>query len=1106
MFPSSSSGLGPTRTSASRPSSALSQRPTSAQSQRPLSSLSLSRPLSRVSAHSRQAKSKLIPLCHKLVKDLGVSEGEIQNAVDFTLRSLETTTAMKSAASVDMDVVVKRVNGHIQKAKIQSFDKMAEALESCLRRVKEEAVKVADLDNDIKTSKLPDHLQLLLQLSHAPSPSSLAYADSYLENIRNPPQAPKLLTWETILAEEPFEGEHWKGVYGLPPGSVKRDPDDSDGSSSLESSLEMSPLHSELDLRRRDSTSSEDSPPVAEKVQEPSRRMAPYTFAHRTAYENLKHSQYWRPEWRGDADVERPFNLGDPSTLGPAYERLLAKQSGAQGLEVLQRQKYIYEEHAVREVLFCLQGRRNIMFSWVNNAFKTTDTTPRLLHLTLGSQQSILSSFANMATTLQFLRSFSASVFTQSQSNIASRCAILRGAAGEDSDTRSRFRTTRTLEAFAAGVDVHVRRFDSWCSAKEQEICYAKGGILIPPNSKPIVISLLSLEKSMQDMFEDTFSVILSIIQSLCTLDGTLSISSYWPLSMRPTWKTTTSLLDRILEATKVHGGQRGNIVTASHLMDLFVKAAEPVWKMVRKWLEQGMGVGFGDELEQEFFIERNDLGMGDVRASLMDSEFWAEGYTLRQGGFDFSAANDPLDGEEAEGKVSVPIFMESVAEMILASGKAKGLLRAMDKSCGSPEKPWQALQDLVGESSPRSVLLDFASVDWLGQKVEEQLKPYCQLSDERLASVIVQECGLLEHLKAIEDLFLMRRGDCVSHFLDIVFAKMDTQNFSWADFHFLNTAFRDVVSSNRSEWINSSFVRLSYSPNTLHSPHSIVRTVKALDGLRLEYAVPFPLHYIFTPVAMKKYSDLFVYLTKLRRAKSVLERILLKGESGRMGEEVKIFYAMRGRLSWFINTLLHFLTTHVIDVEVSRFHKAMAGVRSIDEMINLHNLHLDNLSAQCLLDNTMSSLHQTVMSILDMALWFSRIFYRFRGDATMTHEISSVSRTSFTIKSHRSKRRRKQSRNSIGLTPDTWVQDEESSDSEDDADVGNFSTSEYSTYLEDADESPELTPRRIERLSKELDSFVKAVRKGVEKIAGGTGYAAPAFNILAFQLEDWDI
>jgi gamma-tubulin complex component 5 len=137
----------------------------------------------------------------------------------------------------------------------------------------------------------------------------------------------------------------------------------------------------------------------------------------------------------------------------------------------------------------------------------------------------------------------------------------------------------------------------------------------------------------------------------------------------------------------------------------------------------------------------------------------------------------------------------------------------------------------------------------------------------------------------------------------------MDSQQ-SWSDFHFLNTAFRDVVEASTNvgakEWVQASLVRLSYR-GSKDKDKTIHRTVKAIDGLLVEYAVPFPLTYIFQPVTVRVYAEIFAFLLQVRRAKSVLERVLVRGEARAktLRPELKVFYAMRSRLSWFIKSVI---------------------------------------------------------------------------------------------------------------------------------------------------------------------------------------------------------
>ena len=132
----------------------------------------------------------------------------------------------------------------------------------------------------------------------------------------------------------------------------------------------------------------------------------------------------------------------------------------------------------------------------------------------------------------------------------------------------------------------------------------------------------------------------------------------------------------------------------------------------------------------------------------------------------------------------------------------------------------------------------------------------------------------------------------------------MDT-TLPWDDFHFLNSSFADVVASAAYKWIDASLVRFAHHGRDRNRAASIGRTVRAIEGLVVQYAVPFPLTYIFGPKALQTYSALFVFSLQIRRAKTALERILVRDAASlRLPQgsvELKMFYAMRGRLSWFV-------------------------------------------------------------------------------------------------------------------------------------------------------------------------------------------------------------
>lgn len=166
------------------------------------------------------------------------------------------------------------------------------------------------------------HAQMLM--SQPPSGVTHAFSDVYLDKIHNPAKENAPLTWKEILAEDPFEGQHWEGAYGFAPGSIIETWESrSDGTDSL-STME----DSESADDDQESPIEPETHPHPPEIHLPlvslteATRLRDNKYAYRQVVEDLKAKQYWRPEWHTDAFVGRPFDLGDASTLGPSSRRL----------------------------------------------------------------------------------------------------------------------------------------------------------------------------------------------------------------------------------------------------------------------------------------------------------------------------------------------------------------------------------------------------------------------------------------------------------------------------------------------------------------------------------------------------------------------------------------------------------------------------------------------------------------------------------------------------------------------------------------------------------------------------------------------------------------
>jgi gamma-tubulin complex component 5 len=131
------------------------------------------------------------------------------------------------------------------------------------------------------------------------------------------------------------------------------------------------------------------------------------------------------------------------------------------------------------------------------------------------------------------------------------------------------------------------------------------------------------------------------------------------------------------------------------------------------------------------------------------------------------------------------------------------------------------------------------------------------------------------------------------------------------------------------------------------------------------------------------------------------------------------------------------------------------------------------------------------------MSLQFADSFASLIGEV-----LHDTSRSHFSAHRHRSRRARKMKKNTIGfdLAP-REISDSESNSEVDEGDAPETSFSMSVSISLSSDNFFE----QLDKMSRELDTLVKFLRRGVEGLAGDASEAASAFGILAFMLEDWD-
>lgn len=191
----------------------------------------------------------------------------------------------------------------------------------------------------------------------------------------------------------------------------------------------------------------------------------------------------------------------------------------------------------------------------------------------------------------------------------------------------------------------------------------------------------------------------------------------------------------QLLETIYAMYTSTSNSAHKQHLLDVFSSTAEPMWNDLSKWVNEGMplpsafsadvdhiGSNMDDDeesLDLDFFIRRDE----DV--SWTDEDFWENGYVIGNEGW--------------------PEWMGDTQDMILEAGKAKGLLRGLlgrvDRPRTGPSLKSPFEERMSDSTQPADIPL----------VLRDHLLPTCQITIFQLRRVLEEDCGLEQHLDAIE-------------------------------------------------------------------------------------------------------------------------------------------------------------------------------------------------------------------------------------------------------------------------------------------------------------------------------------------------------------------
>ncbi|XP_050363189.1 uncharacterized protein LOC126782071 isoform X2 [Argentina anserina] len=307
---------------------------------------------------------------------------------------------------------------------------------------------------------------------------------------------------------------------------------------------------------------------------------------------------------------------------------------------------------------------------------------------------------------------------------------------------------------------------------------------------------------------------------------------------------------------------------------------------------------------------------------------------------------------------------------------------------------PW--IQYFEPRSTPLPVII-----------VQECLTAYIQKQVDcigrHVLSKLMNDWKLMDELAVLRAIYLLGSGDLLQHFLTVIFNKLD-KGETWDDDFELNTILQEsirnsadgvllsvpdslVVSLSKTQDVNSNEQpSMASLPSTPRKSRANSFGMDGLDLLQFTYKVSWPLELIANADAIKKYNQVMGFLLKVKRAKFVLDkarRWMWKGR-GRAANSYKHHWLVEQKLLHFVDAFHQYVMDRVYHNAWRELCEGMAASRSLDEVIEVHELYLLTIQRQCFVvpDKLWALIATRINNILGLALDFYSIQLTLSGGA----------------------------------------------------------------------------------------------------------------------------
>jgi gamma-tubulin complex component 5 len=155
----------------------------------------------------------------------------------------------------------------------------------------------------------------------------------------------------------------------------------------------------------------------------------------------------------------------------------------------------------------------------------------------------------------------------------------------------------------------------------------------------------------------------------------------------------------------------------------------------------------------------------------------------------------------------------------------------------------------------------------------------------------------------------------------------------------------------------------------TINSVKFSVQSVKPLSSIEIGINIPWPVLEIIPSGSLEPYQRIFTLLLQIYRAKYLLrqENTMIR----HFGAD-KTTVSLKQRLTWFVDNLQSYVLEIVLLPAVHQLRKHIIQAEDVDALLQAHESFIDKIQTQCLLTKNVKPIHDSLVSLLDLAVQYS--------------------------------------------------------------------------------------------------------------------------------------